>query len=121
MKYIGLVYLAVFAFIAFALFYAWQKIKAEFISGTINPASPENVVYKGLSETYQDATGTPDTIGTALYGWLHPFEFPDIKNNPLAEPVVKSESVDTLGTMIYGWLHPGQFSDIKNDPLAEPI
>lgn len=58
--------------------FLWQRIKdaGQIISSavpSINPASTENLIYKGASRVYDDIAGVTDKpIGVAVWEALHP-------------------------------------------------
>jgi hypothetical protein len=48
------------------------------IANEVNPTNPDNVINRGANKLFQKVTGSHvDTIGTWLYGVLHPEEAAD--------------------------------------------
>lgn len=51
-----------------------DKVK-EIVTVDLNPASTGNVVYETVNGAVSDALGYEETLGGAIYDWLHPISY----------------------------------------------
>lgn len=90
--------------LGYAAFWLWNWIKAHGGTNLINPASDENLAYRGVNEIVRAATGdNQTTLGSKIYDWLHP-------NDGLAD----DEYLDANGIIRKRTAEPGVLDKIGN-------
>jgi hypothetical protein len=94
---------AIAAGAAYLLYKGWSNI------GALDPTNPDNIVNRGVTDVYQNLTGSTGTIGADLYDGLHPDAAAGTNAvnggvTTIYQKVTGSKS--SIGSDIYDWLNP---------------